>query len=138
MVKTIVIQQIQFNNAIFKIGDRVRVLLKNYNEYIGTVTEILPESFAVNVEGDKNTFPVDTVKKIRIARANESFNNTWGFEDTGAEKYCVMAIKKGDRSVAVEVLSDVSIEKAQQFCEEWGWSYDDGKASYWLNIERMN
>lgn len=138
MVKTIVIQQIEFNNSIFKIGDRVRVLLENYNEYIGTVAEILPESFAINVEEEKKSFPVDTVKKIRIARANENFDNTWGFEDTGLEKYCVMAIKKSDRTVSVEVLSDVNVEKAQRFCEEWGWSYDDGKFSYWLNIERMN
>lgn len=138
MVKTIVIQQIEFNNSIFKIGDRVRVLLKNYNEYIGTVTEILPESFALNVEDEKKSLPVDTVAKIRIARADENFYNTWGFEDTGKEKYCVMAVKKGDSTVTVEVLSDVSVEKAQQFCEEWGWSYDDGKASYWLNIEKIN
>ena len=138
MVKTIVIQQIEFNNSIFKIGDLVRVLLENYNEYIGTVAEILPESFAIIVEDEKKSFPVDTVKKIRIARADENFYNTWGFEDTGKEKYCVVAIRKSDRSESMNILVDVTVEQAQRYCEQWGWSYSEGEKDYWLNIERMN
>lgn len=138
MVKTIVVQQIEFNNSIFKIGDRVRVLLENYNEYIGTVAEILPESFALNVEDEKKSFPVDTVKKIRIARADENFYNTWGFEDTGKEKYCVVAIRKNDRSESMNVLVSVTVEQAQRYCEQWGWSYSEDGKDYWLNIERMN
>lgn len=27
---------------------------------------------------------------------------------------------------------------AESFCESWGWSYDDGKKSYWLRMERMD
>lgn len=28
-------------------------------------------------------------------------------------------------------------EKASKMCEEWGWTYDDGKQSYWMNYEEV-
>lgn len=29
-------------------------------------------------------------------------------------------------------------EDAEKFCEMWGWSYDDGRCSYWLDVEKEN
>ena len=34
----------------------------------------------------------------------------------------------------IKLLSNVSEEVAERFCEEWGWSYDDGKRAYWTEI----
>lgn len=30
---------------------------------------------------------------------------------------------------------DLTEAQAERFCEMWGWSYDDGKKSYWLEME---
>lgn len=138
MVKTKVVNQIEFNGSIFENGHRVRVLLKNSSEYIGTIAEILPESFSIRVDDEVKTFPVDTVQKIRTARANENFYNTWSFDDTGKEKYCVVATRKSDRSESMNVLVSVTAEQAQRYCEQWGWSYSEGEKNYWLSIEPMN
>lgn len=36
------------------------------------------------------------------------------------------------------VLDTVDTErKAERFCEMWGWSYDDGEKSYWLEYEEV-
>lgn len=28
--------------------------------------------------------------------------------------------------------------KALKMCESWGWTYDDGKAAYWMDCEELN
>ena len=28
-----------------------------------------------------------------------------------------------------------SEDDAERFCEQWGWNYDDGHRSYWLEID---
>ena len=28
-----------------------------------------------------------------------------------------------------------SKEEAEQFCERWGWSFDDGVHSYWMELD---
>lgn len=30
-----------------------------------------------------------------------------------------------------------SKEKALKMCESWGWTYDDGKAAYWMGYEEF-
>lgn len=36
----------------------------------------------------------------------------------------------------VEVISEgLTEEQALKECEEWGWNYDDGHRSYWLDYE---
>lgn len=36
----------------------------------------------------------------------------------------------------VEILEDKLTERqAERFCEEWGWNYDDGERSFWLDYE---
>ena len=34
----------------------------------------------------------------------------------------------------ITVLSGVTDQEAECFCEQWGWIYDDGKDSFWLII----
>lgn len=34
----------------------------------------------------------------------------------------------------IEILSGVTDQEAERFCEQWGWIYDDGKGSFWLII----
>lgn len=79
MVKTTVVKQIEFDNQIFKIGQKVRVLLKSDSEYIGIVKEIFSESFSILVDDEEKNFSTDKVAKLRIAGANENFYNTWNF-----------------------------------------------------------
>lgn len=36
------------------------------------------------------------------------------------------------------ILDRVSTEQqAIKFCEQWGWSYDDGQQSYWLDYKEI-
>lgn len=46
----------------------------------------------------------------------------------------IIATMKGTNEEIV-LEHGVSEEYAERFCEMWGWSYDDGKYSYWLNYE---
>ena len=50
------------------------------------------------------------------------------------KKYRVIATKKSNRAETMEVCPATTEEKAFRFCEQWGWSYDDGKHSYWLSV----
>lgn len=50
------------------------------------------------------------------------------------KKYRVVATQKGTNNTII-LESGLTEEKAQNFCEMWGWSYDDGKNSYWLGYE---
>lgn len=136
MVKTIVVNQIEFNGSVFEIGHMVRVLLKNNSEYIGTVTEIFPESFAINADDENKSFPLGTVAKMRAARADENFYNTWDFNNT--EKFRVVATRKSNKAESFNILVSITEEQAERYCEQWGWSYTEGEKSYWLSIEPMN
>jgi len=48
--------------------------------------------------------------------------------------YRVVATEKGTENI-ITLLSNVTEEKALQFCESWSWSYDDGQKSYWLGCD---
>lgn len=47
----------------------------------------------------------------------------------------VIATRKNDTTIKKVLLSTEDEAKAEKYCEEWGWSYDDGHHSYWLAIE---
>jgi len=50
------------------------------------------------------------------------------------DKYRVIATLKGTEKETI--LKDNLTEKqAEKFCDSWGWSYDDGQKSYWLDYE---
>lgn len=48
--------------------------------------------------------------------------------------YRVIATEKGTENKII-LSSEITEEKALQFCESWGWSYDDGYKSYWLGYD---
>lgn len=49
----------------------------------------------------------------------------------------IIAIRKRDGQE--KILQTVSTTaKAESFCEVWGWNYDDGQESYWLEYEEIN
>lgn len=29
-------------------------------------------------------------------------------------------------------------KQAEEMCEQWGWTYDDGKHSYWMTYEQSD
>lgn len=48
----------------------------------------------------------------------------------------IIATRKRDGQE--KVLQTVSsAAKAEEFCEVWGWSYDDGRDTYWLSYEEV-
>lgn len=49
----------------------------------------------------------------------------------------VIATRKTFPAETMVVFGPTTEEKADRFCEQWGWTYDDGKCSYWLSVEVM-
>lgn len=47
-------------------------------------------------------------------------------------RYNVIGIGKASGR-RILILPDVTEGQAKKFCEEWGWSYDDGENAYWLD-----
>lgn len=50
------------------------------------------------------------------------------------KKYKVILINKVTREKLIYCTCYTERE-AEKCCEEWGWSYDDGHHSYWMDIE---
>jgi hypothetical protein len=50
--------------------------------------------------------------------------------------YNIIATRKTDGKE--KVLQTVSSkDRAESYCECWGWNYDDGQDTYWLDIEEI-
>lgn len=49
------------------------------------------------------------------------------------KKYKVILINKATREESLYCTCNTEAE-AEHYCEEWGWSYDDGYHSYWMDI----
>lgn len=79
-MKTIIIKQLEDNNNIYKVSDKVRVLLQNDNEYIGIIDD-MKNDFLIMSNKDKDSFMIniDSIAKIRIAEENEDFYNKFEF-----------------------------------------------------------
>ena len=65
-------------NAKFYIGERIRTVLKNYNAYIGEISEIHADSIVLHVpmfRGDNSTVKIwlSDIEKLRRAEPNETF-----------------------------------------------------------------
>ena len=52
-------------------------------------------------------------------------------------RYCVIGTAKASRQEVV-ILSDATEEEALRECEQWGWSYDDGEKSYWIEVRERS
>lgn len=80
MLTTFIVKQlIDSNGNSYKVGDHVRVLLKSTSGYIGTIKNIFGDSFVLLIEDEDKTILLDTVEKIRLAKPDETFYNTWNF-----------------------------------------------------------
>lgn len=71
--------------AMFRKGDRIRIMKKNMGGYIGEIVEIKFDSVVLNVKlfpGDKSTEEVDLhqIEKIRRAEPGETFDTVPYFD----------------------------------------------------------
>lgn len=88
MLKANIIIQVVDGNNTYNVGDEVRVLMKPLAEhdkgyeYIGKIADI-QETFMtiVNSDNDCQMLPFGSVDKMRLAKENETFLNTWNFDD---------------------------------------------------------
>lgn len=51
-------------------------------------------------------------------------------------RYDVIGIAKATGRRIV-ILPEVPEAQAKKFCEEWGWTYDDGHNAYWLDYQEV-
>lgn len=50
-------------------------------------------------------------------------------------EYEVIMINKVTGHVQDILQTGITEEAAENICEAWGWNYDDGKRSYWLDYQ---
>lgn len=96
MIKAEVIIQIKDENNVYNVGDKIRVLMKPLAkhkegyEYIGKIVDIQEKFMVIDTcdKGCKIMPDLDyvvlhyiSVDKMRLAKDNENFNNTWNFDD---------------------------------------------------------
>lgn len=144
MFNAVIINEIRDSVAgkVYKIGDRVRVEKKPRvidrpcSEFIGTIQNIYADKFILIVDGDPVTIELENLEKMRLAKPGETFDNTIYFDDD-VKLFRVVAIRKADKSITKNILVSVTEARAEKFCEQWGWSYDEDGHSYWLSIEPM-
>lgn len=49
----------------------------------------------------------------------------------------IIGIRKANKSIIMTIAENLTEQQAESFCEAWGWCYDDGQHSYWLDYENM-
>lgn len=96
MIKANIVVRVEDGNNVYNVGDRVRVLMKSLSghnegyEYIGKIIDIQEMFMTVDTcdKGCKNTPELDyvvlhyrSIDKMRVAKCNENFNNTWNFNE---------------------------------------------------------
>lgn len=74
-------QRVCSDDEQFKIGDRVRVLMKGKSEYIGKIISIFCEGFYVRTDFENKQIFVSEVEKMRIATPTENLNDFPFFDD---------------------------------------------------------
>lgn len=96
MIKANIVIQVDDGNNIYNVGDKVRVLMKALTghskgyEYIGKIMDIQEAFMTVDVsdEGSKENPTLNyvvlhyrSIDKMRFAKEDENFTNTWNFDD---------------------------------------------------------
>lgn len=88
MIKANIIVQVVDENNIYNIGDKVRVLMKPLDghkggyEYIGKIMDIQEGFMTINNDDDNClVLPFGSIDRMRFAKENENFLNTWNFND---------------------------------------------------------
>lgn len=83
------------DNAIMR-GNRVRILLRNKNEYIGYVREIFADYFIIqDFFGDPKEFLFSQVDKMKVIEATENLNNTPYYDESEREFWRTHIISRG-------------------------------------------
>lgn len=49
--------------------------------------------------------------------------------------YYVYTYSKVTNKTVKILATGLTEEEAENFCESWGWNYDDGERSYWLSYD---
>lgn len=95
MIKANIVVRIEDGNNVYNVGDRVRVLMKALTEhkegykYIGKIVDIQEKFMVVDTceKGCKLDIDLDyvvlhyaSIDKMRFAKEDEDFNNTWNFD----------------------------------------------------------
>ena len=79
-MKTTIIKQLEDNNNIYNVHDKVRILQNNDNEYIAKIYDITDNKIMViNSDYDNLRIDIDSIKKIRLAEENETFYTHFTF-----------------------------------------------------------
>lgn len=96
MIKAKIIVQVEDGNNVYNVGDKVRVLMKpmtkykSGSEYIGKIVDIQPSFLVVDtcrtgckvdVDLDYVVLHYQSIDRMRFAKENEDFMNTWNFDD---------------------------------------------------------
>ena len=95
MIKANIIVRVEDGDNIYNVGDRVRVLMRPLTghkfgyEYIGKIVDIqelfmMIDTYNENYQINSNDYVVIHYKgidKMRFARDEENFNETWDFDD---------------------------------------------------------
>ena len=79
MVRAIIVEQLVDDRYIYTVGDRVRIQKKNGDEYIGEILKITIESVFIDIKLDTRLIFLCDIKKMRFAKPEENFENTWDF-----------------------------------------------------------
>ena len=88
MIKSNIIVQVVDGNNVYNVGDKVRVLMKPLDghnkgyEYIGKIVDIQQTFMTINNDDcDCRVLPFGSIDRMRFARDDEDFTNTWNFDD---------------------------------------------------------
>ena len=87
MIKANIVVRVEDGNNVYNMGDKVRVLMKpliehkNGYEYIGKIMDIQENFMTVDTNLDLQVLHYASIDRMRFARDNENFENTWNFDD---------------------------------------------------------
>ena len=96
MIKANIVISVDDGKDLYNVGDKVRVLMKVLTghksgyEYIGKIIDIQERFMVIDTcdEGCKHNPTLDyvvlhyqSIDRMRCARDNEDFTNTWNFDD---------------------------------------------------------
>lgn len=91
MIKTNVPKnaELYVDNAVFSIGNRIRIAMKNRSGYIGEITEIKHDTITLRLnfgsERENLELKISDIEKLRQAEPNETFDTVPYFDEEERE-----------------------------------------------------
>ena len=87
MIKANIVIEIEDGNNVYNVGDKVRILMKplaehkSGYEYIGKIVDIQENFMTIsNSDFDFKVLHYVRIDRMRFAKDNETFGNTWNFD----------------------------------------------------------